>query len=111
MFATIILVPFYRYDRVTPSGFKTLEYSWVKDTIGICTIADYSVAKKRQQRRDAEEGGMAREPVWRGSWYGAWVEERLTEVEGQWWCARQTAKVRWELGWVVAGAGLWAVED
>jgi hypothetical protein len=28
-------------------GFDTLEYSWVKATIGICMLADYSVAKKR----------------------------------------------------------------
>jgi hypothetical protein len=30
-------------------GFDTLEYSWVKATIGICMLADYSVAKKCQQ--------------------------------------------------------------
>jgi hypothetical protein len=24
-------------------GFDTLEYSWVKATIGICTLADYSI--------------------------------------------------------------------
>jgi hypothetical protein len=30
-------------------GFNTLEYSWVKATIGSCTLADYSVAKKHQQ--------------------------------------------------------------
>jgi hypothetical protein len=30
-------------------GFDTLEYSWVKATIGICMLVDYSVAKKRQQ--------------------------------------------------------------
>jgi hypothetical protein len=30
-------------------GFNTLEYSWVKATIGICMLADYSVAKKCQQ--------------------------------------------------------------
>jgi hypothetical protein len=30
-------------------GFDTLEYSWVKATIGICMLADYSVGKKRQQ--------------------------------------------------------------
>jgi hypothetical protein len=29
-------------------GFDTLEYSWVKAIIGICTLADYSVAKKHQ---------------------------------------------------------------
>jgi hypothetical protein len=30
-------------------GFDTLEYSWVKATIVICTLANYSVAKKCQQ--------------------------------------------------------------
>jgi hypothetical protein len=29
-------------------GFDTLEYSWVKATIGICMLEDYSVAKKCQ---------------------------------------------------------------
>jgi hypothetical protein len=29
-----------------PCGFDTLEYCWVKDTIGICTLVDYTVAKK-----------------------------------------------------------------
>jgi hypothetical protein len=29
-------------------GFDTLEYSWVKATIGICMLADYSMAKKHQ---------------------------------------------------------------
>jgi hypothetical protein len=44
-----MFVLFYKYDRVTAScGFDTLEYSWVKATIGICTLADYSVAKKCQ---------------------------------------------------------------
>jgi hypothetical protein len=32
-----------------PYGFDTLEYSWVKATIGICTLADYFVAKEHQQ--------------------------------------------------------------
>jgi hypothetical protein len=32
-----------------PYGFDTLEYSWVKATIDICTLVDYSVAKKCQQ--------------------------------------------------------------
>jgi hypothetical protein len=32
-----------------PYGFDTLEYSWVKATIDICTLADYSMAKKHQQ--------------------------------------------------------------
>jgi hypothetical protein len=35
-------------ELLLPCGFDTLEYSWVKATIGICTLADYSVAKKRQ---------------------------------------------------------------
>jgi hypothetical protein len=29
--------------------FDTLEYSWMKATIDICMLADYSVAKKHQQ--------------------------------------------------------------
>jgi hypothetical protein len=32
-----------------PCGFNTLEYSCVKATIGICTLVDYSVVRKRQQ--------------------------------------------------------------
>jgi hypothetical protein len=31
-----------------PCGFNTLECSWAKATIGICALADYSVAKKCQ---------------------------------------------------------------
>jgi hypothetical protein len=50
MFATFILV--YSTDMIElllPCGFNTLEYSWVKATIGICMPADYSIAKKCQQ--------------------------------------------------------------
>jgi hypothetical protein len=36
-------------ELLLPCGFDTLEYSWVKATIGICMLADYSVAKKWQQ--------------------------------------------------------------
>jgi hypothetical protein len=36
-------------ELLLPCGFDTLEYSWVKATIGICTLADYSVAKKCKQ--------------------------------------------------------------
>jgi hypothetical protein len=36
-------------ELLLPFGFDTLEYSWVKATIGICTLVDYSVAKKCQQ--------------------------------------------------------------
>jgi hypothetical protein len=32
-----------------PCGFDTLEYTWMKAIIGICMLADYSVAKKYQQ--------------------------------------------------------------
>jgi hypothetical protein len=42
---------FYSIDMIElllPCGFDTLEYSWVKATIGICTPVDYSMAKKRQ---------------------------------------------------------------
>jgi hypothetical protein len=37
-------------ELLLPCGFDTLEYSWMKVTIGICTLVDYSVAKKRQHR-------------------------------------------------------------
>jgi hypothetical protein len=43
---------FYSIDMIElllPCGFDTLEYSWVNATIGICMLADYSVAKKHQQ--------------------------------------------------------------
>jgi hypothetical protein len=36
-------------ELLLPCGFDTLEYSYVKVTIGICMLADYSVAKKCQQ--------------------------------------------------------------
>jgi hypothetical protein len=36
-------------DLLLPCGFDTLKYSWVKATINIYTLVDYSVAKKRQQ--------------------------------------------------------------
>jgi hypothetical protein len=42
---------FYSIDMIElllPCGFDTVEYSWVKATIGICTLADYSVPKKCQ---------------------------------------------------------------
>jgi hypothetical protein len=35
-------------DLLLPYGVDTLEYSWVKATIGICMLADYSMAKKRK---------------------------------------------------------------
>jgi hypothetical protein len=36
-------------ELLLPYGFDTLEYSWVKATIVICMLADYSMAKKCQQ--------------------------------------------------------------
>jgi hypothetical protein len=36
-------------ELLLPYGFDTLEYSWVKATIGISMLAEYSVSKKRQQ--------------------------------------------------------------
>jgi hypothetical protein len=36
-------------ELLLPYGFNTLEYSWVKATIDICMLADYSMAKKCQQ--------------------------------------------------------------
>jgi hypothetical protein len=58
-----ILLLFYRYYRVLRLsffysiymiellfffGFDILEYSWINVTIGICTLTDYSVAKKHR---------------------------------------------------------------
>jgi hypothetical protein len=36
-------------ELLLPYGFDTLEYSWVKATIIICMLANYSMAKKHQQ--------------------------------------------------------------
>jgi hypothetical protein len=36
-------------ELVLPCGFDTLEYSWVKATIDIYMLTDYSVAKKCEQ--------------------------------------------------------------
>jgi hypothetical protein len=36
-------------ELLHPSGFDTLEYSWVDAIIGICMLAYYSVAKEHQQ--------------------------------------------------------------
>jgi hypothetical protein len=36
-------------ELLLPCRFDTLKYSWVKVTIGIYTLLDYSVAKKCQQ--------------------------------------------------------------
>jgi hypothetical protein len=36
-------------ELLLPCGFDTLEYSWVKATIDIYTLADYSITKKHQQ--------------------------------------------------------------
>jgi hypothetical protein len=36
-------------ELLLPYGFDTLEYSWVKATISIYTLVDYSLAKKCQQ--------------------------------------------------------------
>jgi hypothetical protein len=36
-------------ELLLPCGFDTLEYSWVKATIDIYMVADYSMAKEHQQ--------------------------------------------------------------
>jgi hypothetical protein len=33
-------------ELLLPCGFDTLEYSWVKATIGIYVLTEYSAAKK-----------------------------------------------------------------
>jgi hypothetical protein len=35
-------------ELLLSTGFDTLEYSWVKATIGISTLANYYVARKHQ---------------------------------------------------------------
>jgi hypothetical protein len=35
-------------EFLLPCGFDSPEYSWVKATIGICMLVDYSMAKKHQ---------------------------------------------------------------
>jgi hypothetical protein len=37
-------------ELLLPCGFDILEYSWVKAIIDICTLANYSVAKKCQEK-------------------------------------------------------------
>jgi hypothetical protein len=44
-------------DLLLPSGFGALEYSWVKATIGICMLTDYSVAKKHQHHPSSSPWG------------------------------------------------------
>jgi hypothetical protein len=44
-------------ELLLPCGFNTLEYSWVKAAIGICTHADYFVAKNTNKL----SGTVARE--------------------------------------------------
>jgi hypothetical protein len=39
-----------------PCGFDTLEYSWVKGTIGICTLADYFAARDANKLSNAVAG-------------------------------------------------------
>jgi hypothetical protein len=51
---------FYSIDMIElllPCEFDTLQYSWVKATIDICTFADYFVAKKREGPAKAIRGG------------------------------------------------------
>jgi hypothetical protein len=65
MFATFILVLFYRYDRITASPW--IRYPGIllgETTIGICKLADYSMAKKRQHLATvrASSGGAPAHP-------------------------------------------------
>jgi hypothetical protein len=43
-------------ELLLPYGFDTLDYSWVKATIGIYTLADYFVARKHQQCHSMKRG-------------------------------------------------------
>jgi hypothetical protein len=44
-------------ELLLPYGFDTLEYSRVKATISICTLVDYSMAKKCQYPRIVKRMG------------------------------------------------------
>jgi hypothetical protein len=56
-------------ELLFPNGFDTLEYSWVKATTGICTLADYSVAKKCQHVLWAEGSKLKENEL--GAWGAA----------------------------------------
>jgi hypothetical protein len=43
-------------ELLLPCGFDTLEYSWVKATIGICMLTDYSMAKKHNNYQNLNLG-------------------------------------------------------
>jgi hypothetical protein len=51
-------------ELLLPCGFDTLEYSWVTVTIDICTLVEYSVAKKCQH--PANGGPQVGPHVFRG---------------------------------------------
>jgi hypothetical protein len=40
-------------ELLLPFGFDTLQYSWVKATIGICMLVDYSMSMKCQHAPSA----------------------------------------------------------
>jgi hypothetical protein len=40
-------------ELLLPCAFDTLEYSWLKPTIGIYTLADYSLAEWLFNQKDA----------------------------------------------------------
>jgi hypothetical protein len=76
---------FYSIDMIElllSCGFDALEYTWVKATIGICTLADYSVAKKYQQSlRMAQERAIlqasTRGEVDEAAWRVSFLEGKL----------------------------------
>jgi hypothetical protein len=43
-------------ELLLPCGFDILKYSWVKATVSICMLVDYSVARKHQHHRGAGSG-------------------------------------------------------
>jgi hypothetical protein len=50
-------------ELLLPCGFDTLEYSWVKATIGICTLADYSVTKKCQHTLQVKSDSFFKQSI------------------------------------------------
>jgi hypothetical protein len=55
-------------ELLLPCGFDTLEYSWVKATNGICTLADYSMARKLTPIDATCTIRATPPPVWRPDW-------------------------------------------
>jgi hypothetical protein len=84
-------------ELLLPCGFDTLEYSWVKATIGICTLADYSVAKKHQQQESVRHRGQG----WEGRRARQGTQGTTTTgsaSRSHSWRSRRSVMASWILG-------------